>query len=263
MILKNSVVLLSKKRNKDEDKKEKEKKKPVILMFTCKEPNNSNWRDVCNAFKNENSELNICYMRYKDKLGHIAVIPDNDDELKFKDKFEYDKTEFTVQKCENDDLNNFYKEHEDHFKMCVEMNERKNKKGGKKGKKGKDESKEKEKKNKKPKLDFNKTELKNEVTLGEQKFKDASLIKAETRKIINETKENEKLSDKNQKFILDLLKYHHNYEEKTKDLDYITVGKPENYDSSRCFIIVDKKNNKKDFSALKCIENLVKKINKK
>ena len=259
------LILLSQKRNKDEDGKEEEKKEPVILMFTCKEPNNSNWKDVCEAFKKENSELNISYMRFRNNSGHIAVIPDNDDEeIKFKDKFEYDKVEYKVQKCENEDLINFYKEHGDHYKMCVEMNERKNKKGGKKGKKGKkdkDESKEKDNKNKKAKTDINKIQLKSEVTLGEQKYKDVSLIKAETRKIINDTKDNEKIKDKDQKFILDLLKYHHNYEEKTKDLDYITVGKPENYDSSRCFIIVDKKNNKKDFSAQKCIENLVKKIN--
>ena len=106
------------------------------------------------------------------------------------------------------------------------------------------------------------TILKNEVTLGDLKFKDAALIKTETRRIINETKNDEKLNEKNKKFILDLLKYHHNYEEKCKDLDYITVGKQEKYDSSRCFIIVDKTNNKKDFSAQKCIDNLIKKINK-
>lgn len=97
--------------------------------------------------------------------------------------------------------------------------------------------------------------------MGDEKFDDAALIKTKARKIINDTKDNEKLNEKDQKFILDLLKYHHNYEDKCKDLDYITVGKPENYDSSRCYLVVNKKNEKKDFSIQKCIDNLVKKIN--
>ena len=265
------LVLLSQKRKKEEeedengdDEEEKEEKKEfreaVILMFTCKEPNSSNWKDVCKAFKDENSELNIIYSRFKDTLGHIAAIPkDDDDEITFKDKFKYNDVEFTVKKCENEDLINFFKEHGEHYKMCVQMHERKSKKGKKKN-----QSKGKKNKNKKPKKENNNnmnTELKKEVTLGDQKYQDAALIKAETRRIINDTKDNEKLNDKDRKFILDLLKYHHNYEEKCKDLDYITVGKPENYDSSRCFIIVNKKNEKKDFSAQKCISNLIKKIN--
>ena len=257
------LVLLSKKRKNDDEDDEKEQKEPIILMFTCEESNKSNWKDICQAFKNENSDLNIIYSRFKDNLGHIAIIPDDED-IKFKDKFTYDEVEFTVKKCENEDLINFFKEHGDHYKMCVQMHERRNKKGKKGGKGGKG-GKGKDNKNKKKKNDNmqNKedTILKKEVTLGDLKFKDAALIKAETRKIIVDTKDYEKLDEKKQKFMLDLLKYHHNYEDKCKDLDYITVGKPENYDSSRCFIIVDKKNNKKDFSAQKCIDNLIKKIN--
>ena len=258
------LILLSKKRKNEDEEDEKEQREPIILMFTCEEENKSNWKDICQAFKNENSDLNIIYSRFKDNLGHIAVRPEGDDDVKFKDKFTYDNVEFTVKKCEDEDLINFFKEHGDHYKMCVEMHERRNKKG-KKGAKGGKGGKGKDNKNKKKKNDNvqNKedTILKNEVTLGDLKFKDAALIKAETRKIIVDTKDNEKLNEKNQKFILDLLKYHHKYEEKSKDLDYITVGKSENYDSSRCFIIVDKNSNRKDFSAQKCIDNLIKKIN--
>ena len=249
------LTLLTKKRKKEDEEEEKEPKEPVILMFTCKEPNTSNWKDVCQAFKTENPELNIIYSRFKNDLGHIVVIPD-DEELKFKDKFTYDEIEYSVKKCEDEDLINFFKEHGEHYKMCVAMNERKKKKGKKDKNKGKN-------KKKKQKSENNKedTKLKKEITLGDLTFNDAALIKAETRKIIIETKDDEKLNEKNSKFILDLLKYHHKYEEKSKDLDYITVGKPENYDSSRCFIVVDKNKNRKDFSAQKCIDNLIKKIN--
>ena len=256
------LILLTKKRKKDEEKDEpktlKDPKEAIILMFTCKEPNKSNWKEVCQVFKDENPELNIIYSRFKDNLGHFAVMP-QDEDLKFKDKFSFEDIEYTVKKCENDDLINFFKEHGKHFEMCVEMNQRKNKKNKKDKSKGKN-------KNKKEKKDntinnYQSIQLKKEVTLGDQKFKDALLIKAEARKIINETKDDQKLDSKNLKFILDLLKYHHKYEEKSKDLDYITVGKPENYDSSRCFIVVNTKNEKKDFSVQKCIDNLIKKIN--
>ena len=253
------LVLLSKKRKKEDEEVEEEHREPVILMFTCKEANDSNWKDVCQVFKDENPELNIIYSRFKDNLGHFSVIPKSDEELKFKDKFSFDDVEYTVKKCEGEDLINFYKEHEKHYKMCVEMHKRKNKKNQKNKSKGKNKNK-KEKKENNINLSQN-IPLKEEVTLGEKKFKDAALIKAETRRIINDTKDDEKLKENDHKFVLDLLKYHHNYDNKSKDLDHITVGKPKNYDSSRCFIIVNKKNEKDDFSVYKCIENLVKKIN--
>ena len=142
------------------------------------------------------------------------------------------------------------------------MKKRRNKKG--KGKKESNKGKNKKEKKETEKKDTNeKNVLKTEVTLGDEKFSDVSLIKAKARKIITDTKDGEKLKEKQQKFILDLLKYHQHYEEKCKDLDYITVGKPENYDSSRCFIAVNKKNEKNDFSVQKCIDNLVKTINEK
>jgi len=253
------LVLLSKKRKKEEEKEEEEHREPVILMFTCKEPNNSNWKDVCQVFKDENPELNIIYSRFKDDLGHISVIPKSDDELQYKDKFSFNDVEYTVKKCEGDDLINFFKEHGKHYEMCVEMNKRKNKKNKKNKSKGKNKNKKAKKEN-----NINMSQnipLKEEVTLGDKKFKDAALIKAETRRIINDTKDDEKLKEKDHKFVLDLLKYHHNYDKKSKDLDHITVGKPKDYDSSRCFIIVNKKNEKDDFSVYKCIENLVKKTN--
>ena len=259
------LALLSKKRKKEkeneEEKEEEEHREPVILMFTCEEPNDSDWKEVCQAFKDENPELNIIYSRFKFNLGHISVIPKSDDELKFKDKFSFNDVEYTVKKCEGEDLINFYKDHEKHYKMCVEMHKRKNKKNQKNKSKGKNKNKNKKEK-KENNINLSQTiPLKEEVSLGEKKFKDAALIKAETRRIINDTKDDEKLKEKDHKFVLDLLKYHHNYDKKSKDLDHITVGKPKNYDSSRCFIIVNKKNEKDDFSVYKCIENLIKKIN--
>jgi hypothetical protein len=140
------LVLLSKKRKKEDEEVEEEHREPVILMFTCKESNDSNWKDVCQVFKDENPELNIIYSRFKDNLGHFSVIPKSDEELKFKDKFSFNDVEYTVKKCEGEDLINFYKEHEKHYKMCVEMHKRKNKKNQKNKSKGKNKNKKEKKK---------------------------------------------------------------------------------------------------------------------
>ena len=122
------LILLNKKRNKENKKEEKEKEKePVVLIFTCKEPNNSNWKDVCKSFQNENEELNIIYKRFKDTTGHIVISPKDDNEIKFKDKFKCNDIEFEVKKCEGDDLINFYKDHGEHFQMCTKNKNKKNK----------------------------------------------------------------------------------------------------------------------------------------
>ena len=127
------LVLLNKKRKKEKkDEEKKEEKEPVVLMFSCKEPNKSNWKDICKSFQNENQELNIIYKRFKDTNGHIVIKPDNDDEIKFKDKFKCDDVEYEVKKCEGEDLINFYKEHGEHYQMCIKNNNKNNK--GKKNK---------------------------------------------------------------------------------------------------------------------------------
>ena len=130
------LKLLAKKKKKEE-KKEEEEKEPIVLLFTCKEPNESNWKDICNAFEKENEGLKVVYRRFKDTDGHIVISPENDEEIKFKDKFVFDNVEYNVKKCEGEDLINFYKDHGEHYKMCV----KKNKKGKKKDKKNKNKNK--------------------------------------------------------------------------------------------------------------------------
>ena len=122
------LVLLNKKRKKEKkDEEKKEEKEPVVLIFSCKEPNESKWTDVCKSFENENQELNIIYKRFKDTTGHMVIKPVNDDEIKFKDKFKCDDIEYEVKKCEGDDLINFYKDHGEHYQMCIKNKNNKNK----------------------------------------------------------------------------------------------------------------------------------------
>ena len=259
------LVLLSKKRKKEESKKEKkeeekEKKEPIILLINCKEKNETKWKDICETFKKESPDVEVIYMRFKDTEGHIAVIPKTD-EIKFKEKFTCENNEYTVKKCEGEDLIEFFKNHGSHYEMCKKINERRNKRNKNKNQ-NKNKKNENKNKNKKVKMGDNENcSLKCDVTLGGKKYGDIGVIKAESRRIINDSKDDVPLNEKDQKFIMDLLKYHSNYDEKAKNLDYITVGKPEKYESSRCFIVVNKKKEKHDFSVQKCLDNLIKKIN--
>ena len=77
--------------------------------------------------------------------------------------------------------------------------------------------------------------------------------------ILNEIKDNEKIIGKNKEFIEDILKYHHNYNEKIKIIDYITVCKHDNSNYNRCFYIIKKNGEKVDFSIKKSINNLISK----
>ena len=197
------LVLLTQKRAKPEkeEKEEEKEREPVILMFESEDECQSNWRDIINAFKKENPDLDVIYSRFKETLGHIVISPHTDDEIKFKEKFSYDDTEFKVKKCEGDDLINFYKDHGKHYEDCVAMHKRRNKKGKKESKNKKKKEKKEEKKD-----PAEKNMLKSEVILGDEKFSDISVIKAKARKIITDTKDGEKLKENEQKFILDLLK---------------------------------------------------------
>ena len=134
------LVLLNKKRKKEkknEEEKEKEEKEPVVLMFTCKEPNESKWKDVCKSFQDENEELDVIYKRFKDTTGHIVIRPKDENEIKFKDKFKCDDIEYEVKKCEGDDLINFYKDYGEHYQMCIKNKDKKNKNKKYKNKKSK------------------------------------------------------------------------------------------------------------------------------
>jgi len=180
--------------------------------------------------------LNVVYLRFNKTSGHIGIYRYNDNEIKFQPEFELEGVKFTVKKCEGDELINFWKDHGSHFEMCVGKNKQMKDRKGKKGKR----------------VDPN--ELKKEVTLGDETFDDLSKIKTRMRRILSTSKDGEKVGSPDSEFILDLLKYHKNHDEKIKDLSYITTGKHDEHDYSRCFFIVKNDGTKVDFSVHKCIE---------
>jgi hypothetical protein len=247
------LTLLSKKRKKEtkkEDNKEveekEEKKDPIILKISSKEKCASSWKDIFEGFKKLNPDLDVEYGRFKDTEGHIGLILKKNqkfEDIKIVDKFKVGETEFIVERCEGEDLINFWKDHGSHYEYCTKRREKLNKI--------------KDVKNKKQKKYLNKS-----ITLGGKEYNNIELIKSDTKKILNKYKDDEKLVGEDRKFILDLLKYHHNYDEKVKDMDYIIVSKNEKFKFSRCFYIVDIHHKKNDFSSKKCIENLIETLNK-
>lgn len=55
------------------------------------------------------------------------------------------------------------------------------------------------------------------------------------------------------KFVEDILKFHPKYDEKIKDMKFISVGKHSKYTNTRCFYIVKNNDLNEDFSIQKCI----------
>lgn len=238
------LTMLNKKRKKDakeeddEDGDNKDKADmnadPVILLVTSPKDVATKWKDIIQEFKDTNSSLNVIYGRFKGNEGHIGiVISSPDDELKFSPTFEVDGTQFAVQKCEDEKLIDFWKNHGSHYELCV---------------KTKKETKGKKKKK------ANTTYLDTAVQLGGESYSDLSMIRAKSRAILNNSKDGDPLNEKDNSFILDVLKYHHNYDDKTKNMDYITTGIPEKYTFSRCYFIVNKDKTQTDFSIQKCFD---------
>ena len=236
-----------KKPKKEEEKKEFNKDDKTILKITSDEISSVYWKTIFAEFKKLNPELNVDYGRFKDNQGHIGIIlkeGQNLENINLIKNFEIEGKKFNVEKCEGESLDNFWKEHGSHYEYCISQREKHNK------------TKEKKVMKKKKYLD-------DKITLGGKEYCNLDVVKNETKKILNKYKDGEKVDNDDKNFLMDLLKYHHNYEEKIKNMDYIIVDKNEKFKFSRCFFIVDKEGNKNDFSIKKCIENIFDELNDK
>jgi len=246
------LKLLKNKRkaSEDNDKDEKEEEDNdeedvdhTILNISTANDTQLRWKTILEAFQSNNKDINVVYIRFNKNLGHIGVQKKKNQDVKFNGKISVEGTDFLVEKCEGDDLINFWKEHGKHFERCVEENNKKKGKGKKKDK------------GKKPHND----RLKDEVNLGGEKFTDLGKIKARCRSILNLTKDNDKITGKDHDFLKDLVSKHKNGETKLKDLSFFTTGKPSGYENTRCFVIVKTDETKDDFSVTKILENLPRK----
>ena len=219
----------------EEEKGEKDSYDPIILVIKSDKDTEIRWKNIQDEFALLNPHLNVPYMRFKTNNGHIGVFNKSAEELKFNDKFTIEGVEFTVTKAEGDNLINFWRDHGTHFEMCIG----KNKKQGKSGRTRKD-------------INY----LKNSVTLANEVYTDITKIKSRARTILHSNKDGEKIQAIDHDFLYDLLKFHRNFAEKSKNLDYFTTDKPNEFQYSRCFFIVRKDGSRDDFSVYKCIERL-------
>jgi hypothetical protein len=243
--------LNKKTKRKDEDDQEEDKEAenfdPVILEFSADKEPAFKWKAIQDKYRELNPNLSVAYLRFNNNKGHMGVF-NSHEELKFVENFEIEGVNFTVKRCEGDELINFWKEHGSHFEMCIGRNKKSDKKGGRK-ERGRE------------KKDVN--YLKNAVTLGDEIFTDVTKIRARARRILTSTKDGEKIASPDHDFLFDLVKNHNNGELKLKNFSFFTSGKPKEHDYSRCFFIIKNDSSKEDFSVHKCIEKICNENKKK
>ena len=247
--------------NPDDINEEKNENIPVILKIKYKEKSPISW-DSIDEFKKLNPELNVQYSRLFDTEGYIVISIQKEqkyDEIKFKDKFIFEGMEFTVEKCEEEELDKFWKDQGPYYEYYMKRREkldklRKNKDQRQKEFMATESSKERENQCHGNGI---------QIILGNKIYYDSDidLIRKDANNILRKYNHNEKVEGEDKDFILDLLKYHSKYEEITKNLDYITVDINERFKFLKSFYIVEKNNNRIKFSSKSCVQNIAKKFN--
>lgn len=127
------LKLLNNKRKSSEDNNKNEKEESedesnmdnVILKICSVGDTEVKWKTILEEFKKENKGLTVSYMRFSKSLGHIGVLAKRNESFKFTEKLTIENEHFTIEKCEGDDLIDFWKEHGKHFEMCTTENNRK------------------------------------------------------------------------------------------------------------------------------------------
>ena len=241
--------LLNKKRklsdfSKSEENEYKDFKKkitidPIVFKITSNEEIKENefWKLIKEEFLKKNSELKVNYCTFKNKKGFLTILYrcDEEDKIKFNKELKVNDYILNIEKAEGDDLIDFWKYNESFYALVNNLKI--------------------EKKNINSNYHNNEI-LKEKINLGSKEFNNILDIKKKAKNIILNTFDNQHINEDSLKFILDVLKFHPKYEEKIKDMDFISVGKNNKYVNTRCFVIVKKNGVIEDFSIQKCIEQI-------
>lgn len=99
-----------------------------------------------------------------------------------------------------------------------------------------------------------------EFEFGGQKYNDINQIKSLFKNILCRNPNNKPLPSKETDLVKELLGYHANGEQKLKDLKHFVVDVNPNYVDTRCLFVVRNDGTREDFSIVKCIDNLEKKL---
>ena len=124
-LLKNKRKASCEDNRNDEESEDESNMDNVILKIWSVGDTEVKWKTISEVFKKENKALNVCYMRFSKSLGHIGIHAKRNEPFKFTEKLTIENEDFTIEKCEGDDLINFWKEHGKHFEMCTSDNNRK------------------------------------------------------------------------------------------------------------------------------------------
>ena len=246
---KEELNLLNKKRklsdfSKSEENEYKDFKKkitidPIVFKITSNEEIKENefWKLIKEEFSKKNSELKVNYCTFKNKKGFLTILYrcDEEDKIKFNKELKVNDYILNIEKAEGDDLIDFWKYNESFYALVNNLKI--------------------EKKNINSNY-LNNEFLKEKINLGSKEFNNILDIKKKAKNIILNTFDNQHINEDSLKFILDVLKFHPKYEEKIKDMDFISVGKNNKYVNTRCFVIVKKNGVIEDFSIQKCIEQI-------
>jgi len=150
---------------------------------------------------------------------------------------------FSFTRTEGEELKEFHQRQGGHYQFCIAPKLRLAKKQNRKAA----QEKKQDEQVKKQKQSF---------TIAGVYYMDINKVKSKSRAILNMKKEGEKLDEQEEAFLSEILKFHSNYDEKSKEFDHFMVDFHPEYTKTRCFFIVRKDGSKEDFSVSKCIHNL-------
>jgi len=228
---------------------EKDFDDPIMFSVKRKEEGKTSWKDIENAIKADYPDLRLVYTRMSEENeGHIGLSSrrKNEDAIKklVDSGLKIGDITLEIKRIDGKDLENFWEQHGSHFVFCSNQKKSFLKKRAKKlrAEKGEDSAP-----TKKAKKSF---------MISGVEYEDINKVKSKSRAILNLKKNGEVIEGKDKEFLLELLKHHEKYEQKSKDLKDIIVNDHPEHENTRCFFVVRNDGTQEDFSVSKCIQNL-------
>lgn len=131
------LTLLNKKSKRKEEDNEAVKEKdeageksfdPVIYEIHSEKEVDFKWKKIQEELRALKPHLEIIYIRFNKNEGHLGLYKYPNQEVDLPEKFTVEGFEFTIKKCEGDNLINFWKDHGSHFELCIGKNKKLEKK---------------------------------------------------------------------------------------------------------------------------------------
>ena len=202
------------------------------------------WKDIEKLVKEQYDKVKVTYSRGDKYEGHLSVSTHKSSKQQIEQlanlKGQLIGTKkFDFSKLEGEDLKDFWQKQGGHFNYCIAPKLRLAKKNNRKTQDQKRDDKAKKQKK--------------SYTIAGVYYMDINKVKSKARAILNNMKDDDKLSDNDADFLKEIVKFHQKADEKLKDYDGFVVGPHPEYPKTRCFFVIRKDGTKEDFSVSKCI----------